>query len=161
MFILASSAVTFLNSGPQFSVFMLGCVNKVLPWDKLFHKLITHKGQLGFYEKHESENGCWCSCVQFSTASQATTFESWVMWTGAWRCNVTVPVVFCCVSLFASAAPVLCPALLKGTKTSSLPHTLQEQISRQHFYSTFARAVLSQQNYRLFCQRNNPLGTNP
>lgn len=133
MFILASCAVTFLNPGPQFSVFMLGCVNKVLPWDKWLHKLIAHKGQLGFYEKYESENCCWWSCGQFPTASQSIIFESWAMWTGAWRRNVTVPVVFCCTSLFASTASVFCPALLKGTETTSLLHTLREQISRQYF----------------------------
>lgn len=133
MFILASCAVTFLNPGPWFSVFMLGCVNKVLPWDKWLHKLIAHKGQLGFYEKYESENCCWCSCVQFPTASRFIIFERWAMWTGAWRCNVPVPVVFCCVSLFASTAPVLCPALLTGTSTTSLLHTLKEHISRHCF----------------------------
>lgn len=132
MFILASCAVTFLNPGPQFSVFMLGCVNKVLPWDKWLHKLIAHKGQLGFYEEYESENCCWWSCAPLPTASQSVIFASWAMWTGAGRCNVTVPVVFCCGSLFASAAPVLCPALLEEPRQPAFL-THWEHISWQYF----------------------------
>lgn len=151
MFILASCAVTFLNPRPQFSVFMLGCVNKVLPWDKWLHKLIAHKGQLGFYEKHESENCCWCSCMQFSTASQSIIFERRAMWTGAWRCNVTMPVAWQLSVVYHCLPQHLqrCPELLKGTKTTSLLHSLKEKISRQYFDSIFAEAGFSQQNSQI------------
>lgn len=108
MFIPASCAVTFLNTGPQFSVFMLGCVNKVLLWDKWLHKLIAHKGQLGFYEKHESESCCRCSCVQFSTASQSIIFEH----KGATSSCLLHDSFLLCIPVCLNTSSILsCPAL--------------------------------------------------